>query len=105
MTLQWLSQSQSKRSLGEFSVLRYSNHFLLVGMRHCSLETSSLILFKQIEIFSGMLTGYFNCKYFPIYMCELLGCFLWICLSGRIPAGEIIYIEATLKQRQFLPSL
>ena len=39
MTLQWLLQSQSKRSLGEFSVLRYSNHFLLVGMRHCSLET------------------------------------------------------------------
>ena len=107
MTLQWLSQSQSKWSLGEFSVLRYSNHFLLVGVQHCSawniiINDSALLLFTQIEIFSGMLTEYFNCKYFPLYTCETLGGFLWICLSGRNPAGEIIDIEATLNQRQFI---
>ena len=79
-------------------------------LRACSivqLEMSSLpsdsarLLFKQIDIFSGMLTGYLNFKYFPLYMCKLLGCFLWICPSRGIPVREIIYIEATLNQRLF----
>ena len=40
-------------------------------LRAQTIETSSLPtdssrpLFKQIEIFSGILTVYFNCKYFP----------------------------------------
>ena len=49
------------------------------------LETSSSMILhgscsskKLIKIFSGMLTEYFNRKYFPLYTCELLGGFLWI---------------------------
>ena len=47
-------------------------------LRAQTIETSSLPtdssqpLFKQIEIFSGILTVYFNCKYFPYYTRELL---------------------------------
>ena len=41
------------------------NH-LLLAIETSSLPTDSLRpLFKQIEIFSGILTVYFSCKYFP----------------------------------------
>ena len=39
------------------------------------------LCFQQIEVFSGIPTAYFSCKYFPIYTRELLGCSLGISLS------------------------
>ena len=43
-------------------------------------------LFKQIEICSGMLTAYFNRKYFPSYTRKLQECLLLgISPSGRNP--------------------
>ena len=38
----------------------------------CMPTNSSRPLFNQIAIFSGILTEHFNCKYFPLYTCELL---------------------------------
>ena len=52
-----------------------------------TIETSSLPnysmqpLIKQIQIFSGIQTVYFNCKYFSLYTRELLGCLL---LRGQL---------------------
>ena len=40
-----------------------------------------------MEIFSGILTVYFNCKYFLIYTSEQLGWLLGISPSGRNPCG------------------
>ena len=60
-----------------------------------TIETSSLPtdssrpLFEQIEIFSSILTAYLNCKYCPLYTCELLGYLLGISPLGEIPAGAI----------------
>ena len=51
-------------------------------LREWTIETSSLPkdslrpLIKQIEIFSGVLTAYCNCKYFSMYTREILGCLL-----------------------------
>ena len=62
-------------------------------LRAQTIETSSLPtdsshpLFKQVEIFPGILTVYFNCKYFPKYKRELLECPLGISPSGRNPCG------------------
>ena len=66
-------------------------------LRAQTIETSSLPtdssrpLFKHIAIFSGILTVYFKCKYFPYYTRQLLGCLLWISPLGEIPAGAIIH--------------
>lgn len=38
---------------------------------------------EQIKVFSGILTAFFNCKYF-VYTRELLGCFLEIHLLGEM---------------------
>ena len=62
-------------------------------LRAQTIETSSLPtnssrpLFKQIEIFFYIdcMTVYFNCKYFPWYTRQLLGCLLRISPSGRNP--------------------
>ena len=58
-------------------------------LRAWTIETSSLPndfmrpLIKQIETFSGILTVYFNCKYFSTYTRELLGCLLGISPFGK----------------------
>ena len=60
-----------------FYVLRHPNHLLLAGVNNRNValpNDSKQPLIKQIEIFSGILTVYFNCKYFPKYMRELLAC-------------------------------
>ena len=46
---------------------------------------SSRPLFKQINMFSGILTVYFNCKYFPWYTREFLERLLRI-----LPAGTVM---------------
>ena len=62
-------------------------------LRAQTIETSSLPtdssqpLFKQIEIFSSILTVCFNCKYFPQYTRELLECPFGISPSGRSTRG------------------
>ena len=62
-------------------------------LRAQTIETSSLPtdssrpLFKQIKIFSSILTVYLNCKYCPYYTRELLGCLLGISPSWRNPCG------------------
>ena len=71
-----MSQNLPKRSLWDFLYLRHPNHFVLAGANSRNViityTDSSRSLFKQIEIFSGILTVYFICKYFPYYTCELL---------------------------------
>ena len=75
-------------------------------LRAQTIETSSLPtdssqpLFKQIEIFSGILTVYFNCKYFPYYTRELLACLLGFRLLGEIPAGAITQSTGMATQMQ-----
>ena len=92
----------TREDLSGFSVLRYPNHFLLASVQHC-LELkrhhypndSSRPVFKQIEsFFSGILSACFDCKYFPLYARELLGCLLGILLSGRNPCGRNEYFRA-----------
>ena len=89
-----MSQNLPKRCLRDFLSWRRSNHFVLLGANN---ETSSLPtdssrpLFKQIEIFSGILTVYFNCKYFFKYTRELLECLLGISPSARNPCGGNYY--------------
>ena len=49
-------------------------------------------LFKQIEIFSGILTPYIiDCKYLPLNTRELLGCLLGISPSGQNPCNFIYH--------------
>ena len=71
-----MSQNLPKRSLWDFLYLRHPNHFVLASANSRNViityTDSSRSLFKQIEIFSGILTVYFNCKYFPYYTRELL---------------------------------
>ena len=71
-----MSQNLPKRSLRDFPYLRHPNHFVLAGANSRNViityTDSSRPLFKQIEIFSGMLIVYFNYKYFPYYTRELL---------------------------------
>ena len=74
-----MSQNLPKRSLRDFLSLRHPNHFVLAGankrnviITYRFLAAPVHALFKQIEIFSGILTVYFNCKYFPYYTRELL---------------------------------
>ena len=60
-----------------FYVLRHPNHLLLAGVNNRNValpNDSKQPLIKQIEIFSGIMTVYFNCKYVPKYMRELLAC-------------------------------
>ena len=62
-------------------------------LRAWTIETSSSPndsmkpLIQQIEIFSGILTAKFKCKYFSTYTRELLGCLLGISPSGRYSRG------------------
>ena len=71
-----MSQNLPKRSLWYFLYLRHPNHFVLAGANSRNViityTDSSRSLFKQIEIFSRILTVYFNRKYFPYYTRELL---------------------------------
>ena len=54
-------------------------------------------LIKQIKVFSGILTAFFNCKYF-VYTSELLGCLLEISPCGRNdPAGATKLIIESFK--------
>ena len=56
--------------------LAFTNRLLLAvaNNRNVIITTdSSRPLFRQIEIFSDILTVYFNCKYFPLHTRELLG--------------------------------
>ena len=89
-------RSMTKAVPSGFYVLRHPNHLLLAGVnnRNVSLPNDSKQpLIKQIEIFSGILTVYFNCKYFPKYMRELLACVPGISPSGRNPCER----KCTLK--------
>ena len=73
MTAQSMSQNPAERSLRDFLSLRHPNHFVQT-IETSSLPTdSSRPLFKNIEIFSGILTVYFA----PL---------------GEIPAGAIIQL-------------
>ena len=71
-----MPQNLPKRSLWDFLHLRHPTHFVLASGNSRNViityTDSSRSLFKQIEIFSGILTVYFNCKYFPYYTRELL---------------------------------
>ena len=85
-----MSQNLPKRSLWDFLSLCHPNHFILAGTNNRNLimtytTNSSWPLLKQIKIFSSILTVYFNCTYFPYYMCELLECLLRISPSGQNP--------------------
>ena len=66
-------------------------------LRGWTFETSSLpndslrTLIKQVEIFLGILTAHFNCKYFSKYKRKLLGCLLGISPSERNPCGGNYY--------------
>ena len=51
-----MSKTLPKRSLRDFLSLRHPHHLILAN-------DSSRPLFKQIEILSGILTVYLNCKY------------------------------------------
>ena len=87
-----MSQNLPKRSLRDFLSLCHPNHFILAGTNNRNViitytTNSSRPLLKQIEIFSSILTVYFNGTYFPYYMCELLECLLRISPSGQNPCG------------------
>jgi len=81
--VQLISQIQPKRSFRASSVLRYPNHFFLAGVQHClglkrhyyPMIPRAPWLIKS-RSFSGILTAYFHCKYFPLYTRELLVCLL-----------------------------
>ena len=71
-----MSQNLPKRSLRNFVFITSSLP-----------SDSSWPLFKKIEIFSGILTVNFKCKYFPYYTRELLECLLGISPSRQNPCG------------------
>ena len=99
-----MSQNLPKRSLRDFLSWRRSNYFVLLGANN---ETSSLPtdssrpLFKQMEIFSGILTVYFNCKYFVKYTRELLECLLGISPSARNPCVGNKHLQTQGEIRRF----
>ena len=84
-----------------FFVLRHPNICYLQTRTIATLSLptdSSRPLFKQIEIFSGILTVYFNCKYFPFYTRELLEC-----LPGISPSLSYELARLAIYQpREFL---
>ena len=70
MTAQLMSQNLLIVSVPSgffvFYVILAISYLLAQTIETSSLPTdSSRPLFKQVEIFSGTLTVYFNCKYFP----------------------------------------
>ena len=93
-------QNLRKQSLRDFLSLR---HPTISYLRAQTIETSSLHtnssrpLFKQIEISSGILSVYFNCKYFPQYTRQLLECLL--VASPRIPFLGLSFSSETKRKR------
>ena len=88
MSLINVTKSTYKQSLRDYVILTISY------LRAQTIETSSLpndsmrLLFKQIEIFLGILTVLFNCKDFFEYTRELLVVPRRdFASSGRIPCG------------------
>ena len=84
----WLHNKCHKIYLsGRFGIFYLYVILTISYLRAQTIETSSLPtdssrpLFKQIEIFSGILTVYFICKYFPWYTRELLECHIDMCMK------------------------
>ena len=78
-----------------FSVLRQPNHLLLDGANNRNVilpNDSTRPLFKHIEIFSCILTVYFNCKYFLNIRASCYNASLGFRLLGEIPEGAIMRI-------------
>ena len=78
-----MSKTLPKRSLRDFLSLRHPNHLILA-------TDSSRPLFKQIEILSGILTVYFNCKYICANYSSASSGFR---LLGEINSGAIILVQ------------
>ena len=78
-----MSKTLPKRSLRDFLSLRHPNHLILA-------TDSSRPLFKQIEILSGILTVYFNCKYICASYSSASSGFR---LLGEIHSGAIILVQ------------
>ena len=90
-----MSQNLPKLSLRHFLSLRHANHFVLTGANNRNViitYRSSRPLFKQIEIFSGILTVYFNCKYFLDIRASCYNASSGFRLLGEIPEGAIMRI-------------
>ena len=84
------SQNLPKRSLGDVLSLRHSNHFVLAGANNRNVIITYRFLAAPVQanrdfFYIDCMTVYFNCKYFPWYTRELLGCLLRISPSGRNP--------------------
>ena len=65
-----MSQNLPKRSLRDFLSLRHPNHFVLAGANNRNVIITYRFLAAPVQAnqdFSGILTVYFNCKYFPQY--------------------------------------
>ena len=68
MTAQLMSQNLPERSLRDFLSLRHPNHFVIAGANNRNAIITYPFLAAPVEAnrdFSGILTVYFKCKYFP----------------------------------------
>ena len=99
-----MSQNLTQGSFRDFLSLRHPNHFVLADANNTNVIITYRFLAAPVQanssFFSGILTVYFNCKYFPYYTRELLECLLGFRLLGEIPAGAIIQSTGMATQMQ-----